>query len=171
MNTKLKGVVACSIVISLTSGAAVFLYLNLHTRGTKIVDRKITVDIGPFPNLPAEQRASLRRLSLELRRHPEAKAVRILAGKSAWRQGVMGYIRTSHEGNTRVFWYDDRFSSPVIGYVGGKLQGIGAEVLVSEEPIEVTAQRSGSVRDVERYNDRLRVQTGLDKPGQPPHQM
>jgi len=122
----------------------------------------MTVDVGAYPNLQSEQQASLQRLSFELHQHPEMNAVEITAGRSAWRHGVMGFIRI-YPGNNNLFWYDNRFSTPNFGIVKGKIQGISAYSLVSEEPIHVTARHTGKSEDVSDYNAHLRVQSGLGK--------
>ena len=162
---KLKSLLFLTVAIAV--GAAVLG--SLHYRKPPLVsaNRKVIVDIGAYPTVQAEQRVALQRLSAELGQHPEANAVRITAGKSSWRQGVMGFIRSSSPGNKNLFWYDDRFSSPNFGYVNGRQQGIGVVGLVSEKPIHVVAQRSGTAFDVLSYNQQLRVQLGIDKPVTP----
>lgn len=163
MNAKSTKIILLWGTIALFSVAVAFSYTHWQTPHKVFIDRKVVVDIGAYPNLKAEQQAALQRLSLELHQHPRANAVRIVAGKSAWREGVMGFVRVSSNGNN-LFWYDDRFSSPVIGYVKGRLQGIGVEDLVSEEPIHEAARGGGTFVDVDRYNNHLRALLGIDKP-------
>lgn len=141
---KRKGLLFCTLAMLL--GALALGYAREQQLAT------VTVDIGPFPTQQAEERAALQRLSLELTRHPEAKSVRIVAGPSRWRQGVMGFARISRYGQKNIFWMDTRFSSPVINLKAG----IQATVTVSEEPIHMAARHSATFNDAEQYDEQLR---------------
>ena len=141
---KRKGLMFCTL--ALLVGVLAIGYARQQQLAT------VTVDIGPFPTQQGEERAALKRLSLELTRHPEARSVRIVAGPSRWRQGVMGFARLSHYGQKNVFWMDTRFSGPVISLKAG----IQATVTVSEEPIHMAAHHLATFNDAEQYDEQLR---------------
>lgn len=117
----------------------------------------LIIDIGPYKSQKAEEIAAVQRLSLELTKYPEVKSVRILAGPSQWRQGVMGFARSSRNGQKNIFWIDNRFSSAAFNVNSGT--GIRAEVLVSEEPIHEAAHHLSTFDGVDYYNAQLRAQT------------
>ncbi len=137
-------------------GGGLFLYAGERQPET------VTVDIGPYATQQAEERAALQRLSLELTRHPEAQSVRILAGYSPWRRGVMGFARVSRYGQRNVFWMDNRFTSAAFDPKSG--QGIHATVIFSEEPIHAAAHHSATFMEVDRYDERLRAERGIRPP-------
>lgn len=167
MDTRLRRKIAVFTTLVLAGGLAALGILRWrHGRDAvyqqELLRQTVIVNIGVYPTLQAEQKASLQRLALELDEHPQANAVRILAGKSLWRQrGVMGFIRASKPSQIHtVFWYDDRFSSPDISIAPGKVQGIHAMQLISEEPIHLVAHGSSKADDVLKCDVRLRKHMG-----------
>ncbi len=167
METKLRKKVLVLTALVLAGGLSILGVLRWrHGRDVlqkqELLHQKVTVKIGAYPTLQAEQKASLQRLALELDKHPQANAVRILAGKSPWRQqGVMGFIRVYKPNQTHdVFWYDDRFFTPEISIVPGKVQGIHAMQLISEEPIHLAARAGSKADGVFQCDARLRKQLG-----------
>ena len=155
MKTTLKArtLLFCALV---TLMGGLFLYVRQPQSGT------VTVDIGPCSTQQIEERAALKRLSLELIKHPEAKSVCILAGRSPWRQGVMGFARVSRHGQKNIFWMDNRFTSSTFDPKSG--QGIHATVLLSEEAIHAAARHSATFMEVNRYDERLRAERDINPP-------
>ncbi len=168
LDTRLNKLIVLFALVMLVGGPWLFQYLRPVPPPKVDVSPPLTVDIGAYPNLLAEQRASLQRLSRELSQHPEASGVRILAGPSTWRHGVMGYMRAARLPQYKqAFWFDDRFSSPDFGIVKGKFQGISVLILSTEEEIHAVARKNGVAEDVQDYNYQLGVKNGVYPPPGP----
>ncbi len=109
---------------------------------------RVEVDIGPQPNQGIEERAAIRRLSQEIKKHPYTKHFVIHAG--LYRRAVVGYSRTEQDPQTRIngdMWVDYCFSNPQAKVVRRHFN--------AEEAIHAAASESGNFNDVEKHNRRL----------------
>ena len=135
-------------ILAVTAGTLFLGYAKYHS------SQELVVDIGSYKSQQAEERAAVQRLSLELTRHPEMKSIRVVAGPTSWRQGVIGFVRNGRGGQKNIFWMDNRFSSAAFDVRLGT--GIHAEILVSEEPIHEAAHHLSTFDDVDYFNEQLR---------------
>lgn len=116
---------------------------------------EINVDIGSYPNQHLEQQAAIFRLSLELKKHPDANIFKVRAGnKTPWRESIVKYIRVSSNKklspNKQLLYMDDRFYSPAFD----SKTGIRATGLVPEELIHAVARKGGDFLDMSNAQNR-----------------
>lgn len=104
----------------------------------------VGVYIGHFDSMDAGSRASIKRLSEEIRRCPEAKTYRV-----SWRVD----LGPNERGWRAVMYHRQGKTSGGVGYEFDPGSGFGRDIyLVDDDAVQKVAEGSGTLEDFAKYD-------------------